>query len=393
MSDRSCDFRPTSQRVGASLYMPGRSSLVPLFAISAAMLAWGVAPADMTGRVGSAMKDNGLAHADVERMERGYYEGLIDSGRRVDHQEHAAHPDAPFDAGVLASPVADLREFVLKPNLRTTHRGQPWSTNELGMRDRSYEITKPPNTLRIAIVGDSIGAGWGVDDESGFDPVLERSLDTRSRAAGGPAVEVLNFSVPGHAPGQRWEDFAKVGWRMSPDLVIYEATPADTGWDERRLRGLLAKGVGWNASQYQQVLADLHVPRGRGFDDYKRVLRPHRQEVMAAVYRTVARECRSRGVPCVWLLVPRIGRPATDVEHHALLETAQKSGFTAILDISDVFDGLDHRSLTISANDYHPNATGHARIAERLEAMLIARADLFAPVGPRGDTGEQGGGP
>ncbi len=75
------------------------------------------------------------------------------------------------------------------------------------MRDRSYPIAKPAGTFRIAFVGDSIGAGWGVNDEQRFESILERDWDARSRRSGGPAVEILNFAVPGHSPGQRWDHF------------------------------------------------------------------------------------------------------------------------------------------------------------------------------------------
>src|SRR5207249_1058666 len=109
---------------------------------------------------------------------RGYYERLLDAGRRLDEPAPTAprREAVPFDAGVLAMVVPDLREFVLKPGLEAEHLGARWTTNAFGMRDRSYAATKPPGTFRIAFVGDSIGAGWGVDDGLGFEPILERAL-------------------------------------------------------------------------------------------------------------------------------------------------------------------------------------------------------------------------
>ena len=129
-----------------------------------------------------------------------------------------------------------------------------WHTNSQGMRDREYAVDKPPRTFRIALVGDSIGAGWGVDVEQRFESILERDWDARSQAASGPAVEIINCAVPGHSPGQRWYHFSQVGWPMHPDLVIYESTAADVGWDERRLRYLLARGLGWDSPIYRGVL-------------------------------------------------------------------------------------------------------------------------------------------
>ncbi len=297
------------------------SSPYPGIALIALLLAWGVLPRGVTGRVGEAMRDDGPALLDVEKQERGYYETLIDVGRRVDRLDQSsshAQADAPFDAGELAVTVNDLREFVLKPNLAAMHRGQPWSTNARGMRDRSYQLTKPAETLRIALVGDSIGVGWGVDGETGFEPKLEQSLDAASRSTGGPQVEVWNFSVPGHAPGQRWEDFRRFGWSTEPDLLIYEATPADTGWDERRLRGLLARGIGWDAPQYHKTLETLAAPRHGTSETYKRTLRPHRREILAGVYAEIAGDCARHGVPSLWVLVPRVGRPATAADREAL---------------------------------------------------------------------------
>jgi lysophospholipase L1-like esterase len=354
--------------------MPASSSSFLGFAFTVALLVWGVLPRSVTGRFGESMRDDGPSLVDVERRERGYYEELIDAGRRRDRPSNHTRGDAPFDAGELADAVDDVREFVLKPDLKTMHRGVPWNTNALGMRDQPYEIAKPLQTIRIAIVGDSIGAGWGVDEQSGFEAVLERRLNALFRPAGGPRVEVLNFSVPGHAPGQRWEDFRRLGWSTEPDLLIYEATPADAGWDERRLRGLLAKGVGWDAPQYRQTLAALGVPRGEQSDAYRKLLRPHRRAILEGVYVDIANECRSRDVPSVWVLIPRVGRPATVGEREQLLSTARAARFSAVLDLSDVFDGLDPKSLAISPDDFHPNAKGHARIAGRIEALLRSHA-------------------
>ena len=204
--------------------------------------------------------------------------------------------------------MGDLREFVLKPNAVARHRGARWTTNAQGMRDLPYEAAKPPHTFRVALVGDSIAAGWGVDDGQGFEPTLERLLNERSRAAGGPAVEILNFAAPGYGPGARWDHFARLGWPMSPDLVIFETTQADVGWDERRLRGLLPRGIGWDSPPYRAILAAARVRPGGTFEAYKQALRPFRWEFLAAVYRAAVADCRSRGVPCVWVLVPRVGK-------------------------------------------------------------------------------------
>ena len=131
-------------------------------------------------------------------------------------------------------------------------KGVHWRTNSQGMRDGAYAVDKPPGTFRIALVGDSIGAGWGIDVEQRFESILERAWNARAKAASGLAVEIINCAVPGHSPGQRWYHFSQVGRPMNPDMVIYESTAADVGWDERRLRYLLARGIGWDSPLYRR---------------------------------------------------------------------------------------------------------------------------------------------
>jgi lysophospholipase L1-like esterase len=362
--------------------MPDFSSLNRQLIATAAILVWGLVPGELASgtpaRIREAMRRDLPSRADYERMERGYYEQLLDAGRSLDaladgsgDRKGWTHLEAaPFEAGPLCLVVNDVREFVLKPSLSMVHDGATWSTNALGMRDRSYETAKPPGTFRIAFVGDSIGAGWGVNDGEGFEPLLERLLDERSQGAGGPAVEILNFAVPGHGPGQRWEHFTRVGWAMDPDLVLFESTTADPGWDERRLRGLLPRGIGWDSPFYREILAGAKVRPGGTFESYKQALRPFRWEFLAAVYRAAVADCRARGVPCVLVLIPRVGKPGDPAERQRLIALARDAGFAMVADLSDAYDGLDPNDLAIGPRDFHPNADGHARLARRLDAAL-----------------------
>ncbi|SIO30993.1 GDSL-like Lipase/Acylhydrolase family protein [Singulisphaera sp. GP187] len=370
---------------------------------TAAILAWGLAPGRLAlgtpGRLRETLRNDQLSQADYEKMERGYYEQILDAGRKLGASD-AVEPESPrhnrsqaksvpFEGGPLAQGVDDLREFVLKPNLSVDHAGARWTTNALGMRDRPYESTKPPNTLRIAFVGDSIGAGWGVGDGQAFEAVLERQLDGRSKAGGGSAVEILNFAIPGHGPGQRWEHFKRVGWATEPDLVLFESTQADSGWDERRLRGLLPRGIGWDSPMYRDVLTRAHARPGGTIESYKQVLRPYREEFAAGVFRTAAADCRARGVPIVLVMVPRVGKTADQAEIQRLIALARDAGFTAIVDLSDTYNGIDPKSLAVGPNDYHPNAKGHAMLAQRLDAALQTQTNLLRP--PKLGPGEKGG--
>jgi len=225
-------------------------------------------------------------------------------------------------------------------------------------------------------VGDSIGAGCGVEVERRFESILERAWNTRAQAASRQAVEIINCAVPGHSPGQRWHHFLQVGWPMNPDMVVYESTAADVGWDERRLRYLLARGIGWDSPLYHGALERAGVERYGSPDDYKRALRPRHWDILAGVYQTMAADCRNRCVPIVWVLVPRVGRSNDAATQVALKKTAQAAGFSHIVDVTDAYDDVDAARLAVDLDDFHPNPLGHERLALRLDGAMSGLPEL-----------------
>jgi lysophospholipase L1-like esterase len=350
---------------------------------AAAMLGWRWIPADWAPRELDRLRwalgcdevenlDRLLSHDDVEQADQGYYNQLLDTGLRP-------------ELTPIGQAVAELRQIVLRPNLSIVRSdGTTWSSNAMGMRDRPYAVARSSGTFRMAMTGDSIGVGLGVGDGLGFEPTLERRLDERSRRGGGPAVELLNFSLPGRSPGQRWDHFRKIGWVTDPDLILFEATAADIGWDVRRLAELLPRGIGWDSPLYGDVLARSRIRPGRTSDAYMRALWPYRWELLGAAYRAVVDDCRARGVPCLWVLIPRVGRPVSPAGHRRLVELARAAGFTEVVDISDTFDGCDPAALAIHPSDFHPNAEGHALLASRF-AEVLWPLPAFGPIrGPRG---------
>ncbi len=350
------------------------------FCAACLAIAFGSAPAEWisgaTLRFRETLRLDGLNRHDYERLERGYYERVIrvESGIDGSFSPRGPKRDAsPFEAGPLALVTHDMREYVLKPNISVAKWGARWTTNRFGMRDDPCTIEKPAGTFRIALVGDSIGSGWGVGDGEGFEPTLERSLSERSLAAGGPRVEILNCAVPGHAPGQRWEHFRKIGAATAPDLIVYEATLADPGWDERRLRSVLARGLiaPWQDTPYKKAIATARVAPGRDHDWYKEILKPYRWEILKSVYQTIANDCRTAEIPCVWVLVPRVGREGDAAERSRLIDLARSVGFTTTLDASNAYAGIDPGELAIGPDDYHPNARGHKLLAKRIETLVL----------------------
>jgi lysophospholipase L1-like esterase len=349
-----------------------------------AIVLWGAVPNRIAGerlaRLRNSLKNNMMNRADLERIEQGYYERLVESGPRLDnlvdprgllHRLQAGTTwSVPVDAAPLVMRVDDLREVILKGNDAVEKREVCWRTNAEGMRDESYAAAKPAGTIRIALVGDSIAAGWGVNAEARFESILERSWNERFSHTRRAAVEILNCAVPGQSPGQRWYHFNQIGWPMHPDLVICESTAADVGWDERRLRYLMARGLAWNSPIFRQALLAAAVEPLWNPDRYRQALRPRHVEILAGIYQTMAADCRAHGVPLLLVLIPRVGRPNDLEDQQVVLQTARAAGLRRVIDVTDAYDGIDPARLAVAPSDFHPNAAGHARLARRLDAAL-----------------------
>lgn len=92
--------------------------------------------------------------------------------------------------------------------------------NSEGLRDREHTKAKPPNTLRVAVLGDSFTEAIHVPVEQTFWSKLERNLGNCQAVKGRKNVEVINFGVQGYGTAQELMMLRKKVWDYSPDIVI-----------------------------------------------------------------------------------------------------------------------------------------------------------------------------
>jgi len=105
--------------------------------------------------------------------------------------------------------------------------------NRHGFRDREHTIAKPPDTLRIAVLGDSYSEAFQVPLEKAFWSVMERKLQECPQAAKSK-VEVLNFGVSGFSTTRELILLQKRVWQYSPDVVVLLVTTGNDVRDNSR---------------------------------------------------------------------------------------------------------------------------------------------------------------
>lgn len=126
--------------------------------------------------------------------------------------------------------VTNYRDFV--PNEYAGYRlkagAEGWYTeegrayvriNSDGLRDREHTRQKSPNTLRIAVLGDSFTEAKQVPLEDAYWTVMADSLQS-CPALDGSDVEVINFGVSGYGTLQELLTLRHYVWNYNPDVIL-----------------------------------------------------------------------------------------------------------------------------------------------------------------------------
>lgn len=135
-------------------------------------------------------------------------------------------------------------------NKRITWRSEGYAVSYFdadGMREPGLTISKPTNTYRIALLGDSMVEGLQVPIEKTYGQLLNKELSKDKN------VQVLNFGTSGYSTAQEYLQLKKQVMKYKPDLVLL---------------GYNSRDIFENWSAPDQVITNLrpvalHLPGGK----------------------------------------------------------------------------------------------------------------------------------
>jgi lysophospholipase L1-like esterase len=264
------------------------------------------------------------------------------------------------------------------PNSHGRFFGVDVSINSLGFRDEEFDRTD--DAIRVGLLGDSVTFGWGVAYGDRFSELLERRW---SEQAGRP-VRLLNT---GHGNYNTVQEAATLVESLADrdlDALVQvwyindaEPTPEhrEAPWYARfhtaiflwAKTDLLQRRFGARES-YEDYYRDLYLPDAPGFAAFR-----------AALAET-GTWARTHDVPWIFVVLPEfhgfdpVG-PFADV-YTRVADEARAAG-AQVVDTMPFFAGMDPASVRVAVNDVHPNARGHAVIAEAIETSVGSPAWLM----------------
>lgn len=249
--------------------------------------------------------------------------------------------------------------------------------NSVGHRGAEFPLEKTPGSLRIAVLGDSVAYGFGVELEKTFPLQLQSLLQQKGQAA-----EVLNFAVSGYGTAAHIELFNSKVKQYEPDFVLLayvlnDPLPNDlivtvlkelmaTGRFFDKLAGRTQFGA-WVYLQYYNYKDQQSTHR-----NYESIFAEDAtwQELNQALEYLKEANNGQFAVAVFPLLLDYTRYPFTNI-HQRLMDAFEAKDVKAI-DMLPIYSEYDHKQLRIHPQDNtHPNAVGHERAAEALADFLL----------------------
>ena len=270
--------------------------------------------------------------------------------------------------------------FELIPNLSVMFLGEPVTINENGFRGPLFPEAKPPGTVRIVGLGDSVMFGWGVQEQEAYLEILSRKLNTEHPEC---TWEIINTAVPGYNTAMEVEVLEEKGLSYEPDLVIIGLIGNDLNLPNfireqenyfSFAQSFLLKSLGGDMEDLRMIRAPKNK-KGRGFEsDPRKVPEFYREMVGIEGYRKAMTRLQALSRQHDF----RVLVFEAFKENPELEAINRELGFP-IVNSSDLWEtyarekNLDvHNDRRLSPKDPHPSAKAHTVMAEALFLEVVA---------------------
>jgi hypothetical protein len=290
-----------------------------------------------------------------------------------------------FSSGLVQASENPEIWYELKPNQNTLFRGVPFRTNSQGLADDEYSFEKPPNTIRVAVVGSSWTMGSAAELADAYHAVLERQFNS---AGGSKRYEFINFGVEFYGLQEIVATVRDKVLRYDPDLILVEVTAStpNVRWTthETEFIPLPRRNKAWDSMLLARVtgalgLASEEVDEAGLYRDLETGWDwdPYFGRIERA-FDELAEISKASGIPVAVALL-RIKVRNDDFMGQRFVSSAAERGMAGADVNLDKFlqPGETYLKFLVSRVEPHPNAYGHELIAGELRRQIFDTNPLF----------------
>jgi len=288
---------------------------------------------------------------------------LIRLARLVPDNVPVRYRAMPGDEAFAAVPLQEARSL-----FGVRHR-----VNSLGLRGGERVLEKRDGVMRVAVLGDSLVWGYGVEERDTFVARLEGILAERGRA-----YEVWNLGLQATNTYNHRARYARLAPLIRPDVTIVLVLYNDLQEHAERFRITSAGTL--SIPDRRAPFPDAWRPLLESTALYWAALRVvgriegREEEFRLENYRGVEHELAeisavARSVGSSLVIAAASGRYPPRDRYEALaarLSTFAATSGVAFADLSKVLGSPGDPRLFLPADSTHPNAAGHEAIAQAL---------------------------
>jgi hypothetical protein len=290
----------------------------------------------------------------------------------------------------MADPRGEV-SHVHRPSSQARLMGVDISLNSLGARGPEL-APRSPSRKRVLVLGSSITMGWGVPFDETFTATAERLLNTSRPFGSQTSFEFVNAGIGNYNTVFQHALFRRQFPVVQPDLVVLhyflsDVQPRTMGRNSAILRHSFFAAFlfdRWThvklrfGGDYKDLFTfynDLYADDSAAW----RVTQQHVREMRDASARA--------GAPFIVVITPDIHDLSTRTPYKALYErigsTFQRMGIPVVstFDALQGAFGANVSALWVQSDDPHPNAKGHAVMADVLYRHLVDLNPLQLPRG------------
>jgi hypothetical protein len=285
--------------------------------------------------------------------------------------------------------------YELRPGFHGLYAGVPVSINSSGFRGAESDTVNGGQTFRIAVVGDSVAFGQGVQDNETLAAQVKKELKVRQDRS----VEVINLGVPAYNTCQEYWRFRTRGLSLKPQVVVlvYVSNDTDapslqvvgdrvlspdvkTGLVGDAMASLRKRSYAYNLAwtRWQLVKAG-----GSNLDNYRQALEKTFDDSSAgwqaskACMSDLATLTRSNNIRLIVIPFPVLGGfDQKPYLFHKYISTVCNAAVAAGAECLDVVPAIGEAKipLMVSAVEQHPSSQVFAHVAELLARILGVNA-------------------
>lgn len=257
--------------------------------------------------------------------------------------------------------------------------------NSHGFRDREFTLRPEPGTKRVAVIGDSVTMGAGVEFHESFPAVLNRMF-----AEANENIELYNFGVTGYNTEQEFQVLKTKAIHYHPDFVLWVYHPNDPA------HAVLDNANGDLGKYYIRPVCHLCFAVNRflyfkrkqiytlihdlDHADWHEKIHFWKRDKIKRDLIEIRDWLSDRSLPWLMIVIPVWPQPGDSFDPYYLIRPTEDMRVLLdeleipYVDLFEFFGNQEPTQYQIEIEDeWHPNALGHSTIAEYIYPPLLDR--------------------